>query len=49
MSARHRVRGAKAVWLGHVEGTTMEAAIAAAAAEYGVPATRIIVQQVLYA
>jgi hypothetical protein len=45
----YRVRGAKAARLGHVEAHTMEAAIAAAAAEYDVPAARILVQQVMYA
>jgi hypothetical protein len=42
----YRVRGAKAAWLGHVRAPTMEAAIATAAAQYGVPAARILVQQI---
>jgi hypothetical protein len=42
----HAVRGAKATMLGHVEAVDMEAAIAAAAAEFGVPPSRILVQQV---
>jgi len=42
----YRVRGAKAAWLGHVEAADREAAIVAAAAEFGVPAVCIIVQQV---
>ena len=45
----YRVRGAKAEWLGHVEAPTMEAAIAAPSAEYGVPPNRILVQQVVHA
>jgi hypothetical protein len=42
----YRIRGAKAELLGHVYAPTMEGAIAAAAAEYRVPASRILVQQV---
>jgi hypothetical protein len=45
----YRICGAKAAWLGHVEAPTMEAAISAAAREYGVPPSRILVQQVRYA
>jgi hypothetical protein len=40
------VRGAKAELLGHVEAADIEAAIAAAAKEYGVPSSRIIVQPI---
>jgi hypothetical protein len=39
------IRGAKAALLGHIEAPTPEQAIAAAAAEYGVPPTRILVRQ----
>jgi hypothetical protein len=38
------IRGAKAVQLGHVEATDRDAAIAAAAAEFGVPPARILVR-----
>jgi hypothetical protein len=41
----YRVGGRKATHLGTVKAATMEAAIAAAAAEFGVPAGRIMVQQ----
>jgi hypothetical protein len=40
----YRVAGAKAQQLGPVEAGDMDAAIAAAAAEYGVPAGRILVR-----
>jgi hypothetical protein len=42
----YRIGGAKAVQLGHVEAPDRDAAIAAAAAEYGEPPTRIIVQAI---
>ena len=40
----YRVRGAKAAWLGHVEASTMEDAIATAAEEYRVDPKRVLVQ-----
>jgi hypothetical protein len=40
----YHIRGAKAAWLGHVEASTMDEAIATAAQEYRVPASRILVQ-----
>ena len=42
----YRIRGAKAELLGHVEAPTREEAIAAAAEEYRVPPSRIVVLQV---
>jgi hypothetical protein len=39
----YRIRGAKAEQLGHVEAPDEDGAIAMAAAEYGVPACRILV------
>jgi hypothetical protein len=42
----YRMRGAKAVWLGHVKAPTMEEAIAEAAAEYRVDPKRILVQRI---
>jgi hypothetical protein len=42
----YRVRGAKAELLGHVDAPDEAAAIAAAAEEYRVPASKILVQQV---
>ena len=42
----YQVRGAKAVMLGHVDASDWEGAIAAAAAEFGMPASRIIVRAV---
>ena len=40
------MRGAKAVWLGHVKAPTMDEAIAEAATEYKVDPKRILVQRV---
>jgi hypothetical protein len=37
----YAIRGAKAAWLGHIEAPDEAGAIAAAAAEYRVPASRI--------
>jgi hypothetical protein len=42
----YRIGGAKAAQLGHVEAPDQDAAIAAAAAEFGVPPARIIVQRI---
>ena len=42
----YRLRGAKAAQLGHVEAPDMESAVAAAAAEFGVPASRVLVQAI---
>lgn len=41
----YRLGGAKAAYLGTVKAATREEAIAAAAVEYGVPVSRILVQQ----
>jgi hypothetical protein len=40
------MRGAKAVWLGHVKAPTMDEAIAEAATEYRVDPKRILVQRI---
>jgi len=40
----YKLGGAKAALLGHVEAPNMETAIAAAAAEFRVPANRILVR-----
>jgi membrane-bound lytic murein transglycosylase B len=45
----YRVGGREATHLGTVKAATMESAIAAAAQEYGVPAARIVVQEVSHA
>jgi hypothetical protein len=45
----YRMRGAKAERLGHVTAPTMNEAIAAAAKEYHVPPSRILVQAVRHA
>ncbi|HEX5958086.1 MAG TPA: hypothetical protein VFY92_05445 [Hyphomicrobiaceae bacterium] len=41
----YRIHGAKAEVLGHVDASDMDAAIAAAAAEFGVDPKRVLVQQ----
>jgi hypothetical protein len=43
----YRIRGAKAAWLGHIEAPDEASAIAAAAFEYRVPASRILVREVV--
>jgi hypothetical protein len=40
----YKIAGRKAAMLGHVAATNMDEAVAAAAAEYRVPAGRILVQ-----
>jgi hypothetical protein len=45
----YKIAGRKAAMLGHVAASTMDEAITAAAAEFHVPAARILVQQVVYA
>jgi membrane-bound lytic murein transglycosylase B len=45
----YRIGGRKAAWLGHIKAATMDNAIAEAAKEFGVPARRILVQQLVYA
>jgi hypothetical protein len=42
----YRIRDTKATWLGQVQAVDRQAAVAAAAVEFGVPTVSITVQQV---